>query len=126
MSPYFVMAHATARTRAKEAIDQAPDGYIVRISPPKRSLEQNAKLHAELQEIAETIKWAGEYRDIEVWKRLLTAAWARCRSEPVQILPAVDGHGFDVLYQRTSDLSIKEMIDLIEYVQAWRAEHEPS
>lgn len=123
MKRIFVMAHDVARQGAKRAIDELPAGWIVKMMPPTRSLEQNAKLHAEIQEIAETIKWAGEYRDTETWKRLLTSAWLRCRGEPLEMIPALDGHGFDVLYQRTSELNVKEMIELIEYVQAWRAEH---
>lgn len=87
-----------------------------------RSADQNARLHALLGEISEQIEWAGAKRDIETWKRLLTAAWGRVQGEQPTILPALDGHGFDVLYRRTSQLTVSECSDLMEFVQAWAAE----
>lgn len=95
----------------------------LRVSPLTRSSEANAKLHAELGEIAERVEWAGKKRDAETWKRLLTAAWLRARGEGVELLPALDGHGVDVVFRRTSTLTRAEMSELIEFVSAWRAEH---
>lgn len=97
--------------------------FEVSITPERRSTEANAKLHAELGEVADTMEWAGRKRDIEVWKRLMTAAWLRARGESVEILPALDGHGVDVVFRRTSTLSKSEMAELIEFVLAWKAEH---
>lgn len=42
----FVLAHATARQLAIEAVRNAPDGYVVEVKPKTRSPEQNALLHA--------------------------------------------------------------------------------
>jgi hypothetical protein len=39
--------------------------------------------------------------------------------ESVEILPALDGHGVDIVPARTSKLSRKECADLIEFVMAW-------
>lgn len=100
----------------------AQEGYVVRISEPTRSLEQNALLHAELSEIADKVTWAGEKRSIDDWKRLLTCAWMRATDRNAVLLPAVDGQGFDVLYRRTSTMGKAEMIELIDYIQAWKAE----
>lgn len=98
--------------------------FEVEVRPVRRNSEQNALLHALLTEIARSVEWAGKRRDVEVWKRLLTAAWLRARGESVEILPALDGHGVDVVFRRTSDLSVGECADLITYVQAWAAEHD--
>ena len=108
-----------ARKAACEAVMSAPDGWMVRVSLPTRSLEQNALLHALLSEISESTPWAGQLRDLETWKRLLTCAWMRATGQGVEMLPALDGHGFDVLYRRTSQLDVAEMTELIEYVQCW-------
>ncbi len=88
-----------------------------------RSAEQNAKLHAMLQDISRQRQWAGQWLDVEDWKRLMVAAWCRANKQTVRIVPALDGHGFDVIYKRTSKLSVTEMIDLIEFVQWWAVEH---
>lgn len=89
----------------------------------RRSLPQNAKLHACIAEIAEKMQWAGRRREVEDWKRLLTAAWLRARGTAVEIVPALDGHGFDVLYRHTSRLTAEECSELLEYVMAWGAEN---
>lgn len=90
--------------------------------PVTRSSSQNAKLHAMLTEIAGQKEWAGMQRDVDTWKRLMVAAWCRARGENVELLPALDGHGVDIVFRRTSELSKAEMAELIEFVQAWAAE----
>ena len=95
--------------------------WVLSLKPQKRSLPQNARLHARLTEIAERHEWAGKKWDVEVWKRLLTAAWLRARGEGVVILPALDAHGIDVVFRRTSDLSTAECAELMEFIDAWEA-----
>ena len=95
----------------------------VTVEQETRSVDQNAKLHAELAEVAATVEWAGKKRDTEVWKRLMTAAWLRARGESVEVLPAIDGHGIDVVFRRTSSLTKAECSELLEFVLAWKAEH---
>lgn len=119
----FRLAHAEARRRAAECVMQAPDGHIVTVQEATRTLDQNAKLHAALSDIARQVEWHGERMDIEDWKRLLTAAWARAERQPVKLVPALDGNGFDVLYRRTSRMSKSEVSGLIEYLHAWGTDH---
>lgn len=38
------------------------------------------------------------------------------------MLPAVDGHGVDIVFRRTSELTRSECAELIEFVLAWSAE----
>lgn len=87
-----------------------------------RSDLQNNLLHSRISDVSKHCEWAGGKLDIEDWKRLLTAAWCRTRNEGVRIIPAIDGQGFDVLYQRTSKLSRRECADLSEYIMAWGTE----
>lgn len=90
--------------------------------PARRSLDQNALLHCLLTEIAREHEWAGKKRDVDTWKRLFVAAWSRAQGESVEVLPALDGHGVDIVFRRTSKMSKAEVSDLIEYINAWRAE----
>jgi len=96
---------------------------VVEVKPEKRSLAENAMLHALLTQISRQVEWAGSKRDVETWKRLLTAAWTRARGEHVEMLPALDGHGVDIVFRRTSDLTKAECAELIEFVLAWAAEY---
>jgi len=119
----FVLSHQTARANASTACMSAPDGYVVTISEPKRNLDQNAYLHAAISEVAKKVPWAGRLRDVETWKRLLTAAWLRARGESIEFLPALDGHGVDVVFRHTSKLTKLEFSELIEYINACKAEN---
>ena len=95
---------------------------VLEVRPEKRSDAQNRLLHACLSEISKQIEWAGAKRDVDTWKRLLTAAWLRARGEPIEMLPAVDGHGVDIVFRRTSQLTKAECAELSEFVMAWAAE----
>ena len=92
------------------------------IRPEKRSDAQNRLLHACLSEISKQVEWAGAKRDVDTWKRLLTAAWLRARGEPIEMLPALDGNGVDIVFRKTSQLSKAECAELSEFVMAWAAE----
>ena len=87
-----------------------------------RTSEQNAALHAAITDISRQKQWAGEWLDVETWKRLLVSAWARATGERVSMYPALDGHGIEVLYRKTSRLSKQEMAELLEYVTSWSVE----
>ncbi len=97
--------------------------WVLTLRPEVRSHDQNALLHALIGEIARQAEWAGRKWDAEVWKRLLVAAWTRARGEQVVVLPALDGHGVDMVPARTSRLSRRECAELIDFIAAWAAEH---
>ncbi len=122
MTHAFVLTHDEARRRAVRAVVEAPAGFEVRIAEPRRNARQNALFHALLQEIAARVKWAGELRDVETWKRLVTAAWLRAEGESIQLLPSIDGKGLDVVYTPTSTLTKAQMASLVDFVTAWSVE----
>ena len=89
-----------------------------------RSDAQNRLLHSRIGDIAKQIEWCGCKRDSDTWKRLLTAAWLRARGESIEILPALDGHGVDVVFRQTSKLTRAECIELSDFVMAWGSERD--
>lgn len=89
-----------------------------------RSSDQNRALHAMLTDIANQVEHAGKKWDVLIWKRLLTAAWLREAGEQPQMIPAVDGHGFDVIYERTSKLTVRQCASLLDWVTAFAVEHQ--
>jgi len=118
----FILAHESARGGVAAFAKAAPAGTVVTFSEPARSSAINAALHAKLSEIAETRTHAGRRWDAEVWKRLLVAAWSRATGDPVQYLPALDGQGIDIVWRRTSEMTQREMRDLLGFIEAWDAE----
>ena len=91
------------------------------VEEERRSSQQNRLLHALLQDIAARREWAGRKWDTETWKRLLVASWTRARGEQALVVPALDGHGVDVVFRRTSQMTKAEVAELIDFVQAWDA-----
>ena len=112
----------TAWMHAKGWLTAGDTRLTLEIRPEKRSDAQNRLLHACLGEISKQVEWAGCKRDVDTWKRLLTAAWLRARGEPIEMLPALDGHGVDIVFRRTSQLTKAECAELSEFVMAWAAE----
>ena len=105
-----------------KAMTVAGHRLVLEVRPEKRSDAQNRLLHACLSEISKQVEWAGAKRDVDTWKRLLTAAWLRARGEPIEMLPALDGNGVDIVFRKTSQLSKAECAELSEFVMAWAAE----
>jgi len=89
-----------------------------------RSDAQNRLLHSRLQDVAKHCEWAGARRDVDTWRRLFTSAWLRTHGQQVELLPALDGHGVDIVYASTTKLSRAQCADLSEYVMAWGSERD--
>ena len=92
---------------------------VVTVKPETRSDAENRLLHVLLSHISKTQEWAGKKHDVETWKRLMVAAWYRAIGEQVELLPAIDGHGIDIVFRRTSQLTRGECAELIEFIFAW-------
>lgn len=114
----FRLVHATARGMAKTMID-APEceGWVVTIAPPTRTLEQNAKLHAMLDDVAKQVVWHGEKLDTDAWKAIFVAALHKMR-----LVPGIEPGQF-VPIGRTRSFTIAEMSDMIELIYAFGADH---
>lgn len=92
----------------------------------ERTTEKNSRFHAVMGELSSQVDWprgSGKYLDIEAWKRLMVSAFERANKRPADFYPAIDGHGFDVVYRRTSRMSQQEMRDLIDFAESWAIEN---
>ncbi len=80
-----------------------------------RSTSQNRKFHAMVRDIADQVKWAGDYMDAEDWKRLFLAAkWQQ------KVVPnPLDPHGAFVVVntRRSRGLTVPEMAEFILEIQ---------
>ena len=117
MKRYFVLAHEQARRSAAEACYELPAGYVVTIAPPTRNLEQNARLHAMLNEVSQQVIWHGNHLTAEEWKRVFTASLKKQK-----VVPDLDGSGFVVIGVSTSSMSKHDMAELITLIEAFGAE----
>lgn len=112
-----------ARANAIRAIEQAPDGQVVTLAEPTRSLEQNAKFHALCDDIARSgITWAGKRRTAAQWKVLLVSGHATATKEGSEIVPGIEGE-FVNIRESTAAMSRSRGSSLIEYTLAFCAMH---
>lgn len=114
----YRLVHQEARRRAVQAVLDAPEGHVVTIKPPTRSLEANAAMWAMLNDIASQVVWHGRKLDPTSWKHIFTSSLKR-----QDVVPNLDGTGFVVLGQSTSNMTKAEMSDLLELIQAFGAQH---
>jgi hypothetical protein len=98
---------------------ELPVGTRVEFKKPKRSLPQNDRMWAMLTDIAQQKEHCGRKYTPDQWKVLFMHACGR----EVQFLPALDNKTFVPWGQSSSDLSIAEMTDLIEFMLVWGFEN---
>ena len=119
----FRLVHPTARAGAASAVARAPDGWIVSIREPTRTLEQNAALHRLLALIVKSrVKWAGRTWDIDSWRAIFASAFAKAENLPVQTIPGLEGE-FVALRRSTARMTKKELLGMIDYIEAWCAQN---
>lgn len=113
----FRLVNPQVRQRAAQAVLDAPDGQIVTIAEPTRSLDQNAMLWACLADISQQ-QPMGRKMTPDEWKAVFMAA---CGWE-VQFLEGLDGRPFPAGF-RSSKMSVKQMADLLTFIIAWGNEN---
>jgi hypothetical protein len=118
MKQLFVLWSDEMRRRAVEVIARAAPESRVTIQGPKRTLPQNAKMHAMLQDIAEQRKLGGQFREVRAWK----AAFMLALGHEIEMIPTIDEDGFFPLGMSTTDLSVDECSEMIELLYAKGAE----
>jgi hypothetical protein len=111
----------TARAAAVAQIMSAPDGWVVSLREPTRTLDQNALLWPLLTDLARQVDWPvnGKVQKLkpEEWKDIMTASL----KQEQRVASGVDG-GFVILGRRTSTMGKREFSDLIEVIRAFGSE----
>lgn len=94
---------------------------VLRPVRSKRTLDQNAKMWAMLTDIANQIEWVVDGRlqklEPEEWKDILTAGL----KQELRVAQGIAG-GMVLLGQRTRKMTVKQMSELIELMNAFGAE----
>lgn len=100
------------------------DGKRVQITiePITRSMEQNAKLHAMLTDIAAQQVFNGKKLNVEQWKMLFVSGHAIATGGQAEMAIGLENEVVN-LRESTAKMSVARCASLIEYIQAWAAEH---
>ena len=89
---------------------------VVEVRAETRSLEQNARLWAMLTDISKQVEWYGHRLTPDEWKDVFSASLKRTK-----VVPGLDG-GFVVCGQSTSKMTIAEMCELQDLMEAFGAQ----
>lgn len=104
-----------------EVIRTAGQKLEIKVSDPTRTLEQNAKLWACLSDISRQVQWPVDGKlqllSPEDWKDVLSAGLHKEQ----RIAQGIEG-GFVILGQRTSQMSKRQLAELIEFIQYFGAD----
>ena len=120
----FNLARNKEKERAIDYLLNAPESTIVIFTEPTRTLDQNALLHTAFREIADSgLTWAGRKLSEEQWKVLLVSGHAIATGHEADIVPGIENELVN-LRESTASMSIKRLSSLIEYVEAFKAEHD--
>src|SRR6185295_1210871 len=114
----FILAHDIARSRAVQAVIDAPAGHKVTLAEPTRTDGQNARFHAMCGDIARQCEWFGKKRNPKQWKVLLVSGHAVATKEEAEMVPGLEGEYVN-LRESTAQMSIRRGASLIEYTRAY-------
>lgn len=89
---------------------------VIELKEATRSLEQNSRMWAMLTDVSKQVDWYGRKLTPEEWKHVFSASLKK-----QDVVPGLDG-GFVVLGLSTSKMSVREMGELMELMEAFGAE----
>jgi hypothetical protein len=121
-----VELHKEAQTRAVLKAQVLPflgaklqtgQKLVLTVSPLTRSVEQNSRMWAMLSEVAAQVEWYGRKLTPEDWKHIFTASLKK-----MDVVPNLEGTGFVALGLHTSKMTVAEMTDLMQLMEAFGAE----
>lgn len=122
----FVLANQRLVDKAIGAIRAAfaeKPNSRVEVKGPKRSGDQNAKIHAMLGDVAEQLTHYGQQFDLEDWKDIFMDELQRDHRQEARFARGLYGAGIVPLGRSTSDLDVSEFSDLITLVYAFGDSH---
>lgn len=81
-----------------------------------RSSAQNRLMWQRLSELSAGVEWYGQRLTADEWKCVLSASLRKQK-----VVPGIDG-GFVVLGQRTSQMTVAEMTEMLDLIAAFGAQ----
>ena len=105
------------RNLAREMVDNAPDGHILEVRPPKRSLDSNRYYWAVLGDISEQVV-PGRFYEPSVYHEYFRTLFL-----PERMVELPDG-SIKMLEPSTSELNQASFSEYTEKVIKWALEHD--
>ena len=109
----------TQRAHAKRLIDEAPQGYVMKLGAETRRDAQNRKLWPMLADIQRQVPGFDTFSTEDIKARFLNALGTEMR-----FLPALEGEGMFPVGLRSSTLTVQQFAALIELLYQFGAKHD--
>ena len=111
----FVLVHETARQRAVEYVQQAPEGYEVVVRPAKMNNDQKAHFHAICDDLERSgLTWQGKKLTSLQWKLLLISGHSIATKKQVELIEGLEGELIDIR-ESIADMRKTRGASLIDY-----------
>lgn len=108
----------TQRAHAKRLIDQAPDGWVMKLGAETRRDAQNRKLWPMLQDVQRQVDGFENFSTEDMKFRFLNALGTEMR-----FLPTLEGEGMFPVGMKSSTLTVAQFAALIELIYQFGAKH---
>jgi len=107
------------REFAKQQIDAAPDGYVMKLGAETRRDAQNRKLWPMLKDIQDQVPGFETHSTEDIKLRFLNALGTEMR-----FLPTLEGEGIFPVGLKSSTLTVKQFSGLVELLYKFGAERD--
>ncbi len=114
MTQRIILAGDTQRSHAINQINEADQWSVVTIAPKTRTNEQNAKMWAMLADISRECLINGQKKKADIWKLV----FMKSLDYEISFEFDLQGNPFPIGF-RSSQLTVKQMADLITFIQAY-------
>jgi hypothetical protein len=115
----FVLVNEHVRANAMRAVRDASERQVVTIRDATRSVDQNAKLHAMLSDLAASpLTWAGKRRTMDEWKAIIISGHSVATGHGGEVIPGIEGE-FVAIRESSASMSVARASSLIEYLMAF-------
>lgn len=116
----LVLWNDAMRAKAIDWIRRAPKDTRITFQGPQRTLPQNDRLWAMLTDLSEQLVWHGQTLSPEDWKVVMMSGL----NQEMRVVPNIAGNGFVPLGRSSSKLSVAEMKELQDLIEAFAAQHD--
>jgi hypothetical protein len=115
----FVLRNERIIENAILAVRKAPADFVVTITEPTRSSDQNRMFHAICGDMSKSgHRFAGKERSLEEWKVLLISGHAVATGSAGEVIPGIEGE-FVAIRESSASMGVRRAASLITYALAY-------
>jgi hypothetical protein len=123
MDKVTIFLNRTNRRLAADAVHSRPDGHVLVLQEPTRTVRQNALLHSLFSQIADQAEFHGRRLTPTQWKTLIISAHAVATGIGADMVPGLEGEWVN-LRESSAQMGVKRLNSLLEYTLAWAADND--